>query len=116
MNNSGRRSGLRPETIVLWALLLAVGVAVIGAANAKAAFYDVVFCAGGNGSGNPTPGARPGSFDWRADCGEPPSYPADGNSFLRLSENTTGTAGQNDEVSLSWYAPPASGFIQGHEP
>lgn len=113
MNNSGRRSGIQPETVVLWALVLAIGIAAVGAANAKAAFYDVVFCAGGNGSGNPTPGARPGFFDWRADCGAPPSYPADGNSSLQLSENTTGTAGEGDEVSLSWYAPPATSIVAG---
>lgn len=88
-------------------------MAIVAAATAKAAFYDVVFCAGGSGSGNPVPGARPGSFDWGTDCGESPSYPSDGNHYLRLNENTAGTAGQNDEVSLSWYAPPDTSIVAG---
>lgn len=113
MHKPHRPSEDRPVIIALCGLLLALGVAVFATATAHAAFYDVVFCAGGNGAGNPTPGARPGSFDWRSDCGEPPSYPADGNSYLRLSENTTGTAGQNDEVSLSWYAPPNTSIVAG---
>jgi hypothetical protein len=94
-------------------MVLAVGVGCIAAANAHAAFYDVVFCAGGNGSGNPTLGARPGGFDFGTDCGEPPSYPSDGGHYLRLNENTTGAAGQGDEASMSWYAPPYTSIVAG---
>lgn len=108
-----RSSERRPALVALLGLLLAVGVAVFATATAKAAFYDVVFCAGGSGSGNPIPGARPGWFDWRADCGEPSSYPSDGDHYLRLNENTVGTAGLNDEVSLSWYAPPNTSIVAG---
>jgi len=113
MSSRPNRPVNRPVLIALCLMLACVGVGVIGAASAPAAFYDVVFCAGGSGSGNPVPGARPGSFDWRADCGEPPSYPSDGDHYLRLNENTTGTAGQNDEVSLSWYAPPYTSIVAG---
>jgi hypothetical protein len=88
-------------------------MAIVSAATAKAAFYDVVFCAGGNGSGNPVPGARPGFFDWSTNCGEPASYPSDGDHYLRLSENTVGTAGSDAEVSLSWYAPPNTSIVAG---
>ena len=91
-------------TALLWAT---------SAQPTRASFYDVVFCAGGSGSGNPVPGARPAFFDWRTECGEPPSYPAGGNDFLRLNENATGTAGNNDEVSLSWYTPPWVSIVAG---
>jgi hypothetical protein len=111
--SSRPRRPVNPVAIALCLMLLAVGVGCIAAANANAAFYDVVFCAGGNGSGNPVPGARPGFFDWGVDCGESPSYPSDGNHYLRLNENTTGTAGAGDEVSLSWYAPAGTSIVAG---
>ncbi len=102
-----------PVAIALWLMVLAVGVGCIAAASAHAAFYDVVFCAGGNGSGNPTLGARPGGFDFGTDCGESPSYPSEGNHYLRLNENTTGMAGAGDEASMSWYAPPGTSIVAG---
>ncbi|MGB7589091.1 MAG: hypothetical protein WBM00_10320, partial [Solirubrobacterales bacterium] len=94
-------------------MLAFLGILAISAERAHASFYDVVFCAGGNGSGNPVLGARPGFFDFGTDCGEPPSYPSDGNHYLRLNENTTGTAGQNDESSMSWYAPSWTSIVAG---
>lgn len=113
MSSQSRGPGRNPVAVSLCLMAVAFAVAILGAANAKAAFYDVVFCAGGSGSGNPVPGARPGFFDWRADCGEPPSYPAGGDNYLQLSENTVGAAGPNDEVSLSWYAPPHTSIVAG---
>ena len=103
----------RPVLIALCLFAIAFALAIFTVATAHAAFYDVVFCAGGNGSGNPVPGARPAFFDWKADCGEPPSYPSDGNHYLRLNENAGGTAGNDDEVSLSWYAPPYTSIVAG---
>jgi hypothetical protein len=94
-------------------MLIAVAVGCISAANADAAFYDVIFCGGGSGAGDPALGARPGFFDFGTNCGEPPSYPADGDHYLRLSENTTGAAGPNDEASMSWYAPPGTAIVAG---
>jgi hypothetical protein len=106
--------GHRTVTIALCLMLLAVAVGCIAAANANAAFYDVIFCAGGNGSGNPTLGARPGGFDFGTDCGEPPSYPSEGNHYLRLNENASGgNAGLGDEASMSWYAPSGTSIVAG---
>jgi Bacterial Ig-like domain len=103
----------RPVLIALCLFAIAFALAIFAAANANAAFYDVVFCAGGNGAGDPVPGARPAFFDWGTNCGEPPSYPSDGGHYLRLNENAGGTAGQNDEVSLSWYAPSGTSIVAG---
>jgi hypothetical protein len=111
--SSRPRRPVNPVAIALCLMVLAVGVACIAAANANAAFYDVVFCAGGNGSGSPVLGARPNGFDFGIDCGEPPSYPADGDHYLRIYENTAGSAGPGDEASMSWYAPPYTSIVAG---
>lgn len=117
MPSRSRRSARGPVLVAQCLLLACVAVAVLCAATAHASPYEVVFCAGGSGSGGgsggPIPGARPAFFDWSTDCGTPPSYPAEGNSYLRLNENTTGTAGDNDEVSLSWYAPSGTTILAG---
>ena len=101
---------IRALTLSLTLAGLMLGV---GASAASASFYDVIFCAAGNGSGDPTLGARPGFFDFGTNCGEPPSYPSDGNHYLRLNENETGAAGQNDEASMSWYAPEWTSIVAG---
>ena len=113
MSPRSNGSARRPVTVALCLIGLSFVTAVVCAATAHAAFYDVVFCAGGNGSGNPTLGARPGGFDFGTDCGEPPSYPSDGGHYLRLNENTTGAAGAGDEASMSWYAPPWTSIVAG---
>lgn len=105
--------GSRTVTIALCLMVLAVGIGCIAAANANAASYDVVFCAAGNGSGDPVPAVNPAFFDWHTDCGVPASYPADGDHYLRLNENITGTAAQGDEVSMSWSAPPFTAILAG---
>jgi hypothetical protein len=113
MSPRSTRPARNPVTVAVCLMLVATAMAVLTAATAHAAFYDVIFCAGGNGSGNPTLGARPGGFDFGTDCGEPPSYPSEGTHYLRLNENTTGTAGQYDEASMSWYAPPGTSIVAG---
>ena len=94
-------------TALLWA---------VSAQPARASFYDVVFCAGGSDAGNPTLGARPGWFDFGTHCEWSTSYPSGGNSneYLRLSANTSsGSAGWNDEASMSWYTPPWVSIVAG---
>jgi hypothetical protein len=94
-------------TAMLWA---------VSAHPARASFYDVVFCAGGSDAGNPTLGARPGWFDFGTHCEWSVSYPSGGNSneYLRLSANTSsGSAGYNDEASMSWYTPPWVSIVAG---
>lgn len=96
---------VNPVAIALWLMVLAVGVGCIAAANAHAAYYKTLYCGGADGSGNPTLGARPGFFDFTDDCGTAYGDPAGTGGFLRLEENTTGTAGNTDEASYSWSAP-----------
>jgi hypothetical protein len=110
---SPRRRPARPVQIALCLFCACFALAILSAATAHAAFYDVVFCAGGSGSGNPVLGARPGGFDFGADCGTPAAYPAGGDNYLRISENTTGSAGPTDEASMSWYAPPYTSIVAG---
>ncbi len=97
---------VNPIAITLWLMVLAVGVGCIAAANAHAAYYKTLYCAAADGSGNPTLGARPGFFT--DDCGTAYGDPAGTGGFLRLEENTTGTAGNSDEASYSWWAPPGT--------
>jgi hypothetical protein len=105
MSNSDRRAERRPGTVVLIGLLAAVAVAAIAVGTAHAAYYKTLYCAAADGSGNPVKGARPGFFDFTDDCGTAYGDPAGTGGFLRLEENTTGTAGNTDEASYSWWAP-----------
>ncbi len=92
--------------------LVVVGAAALAlcAPTAHAAYYKTLYCAAADGSGNPTKGARPGFFDFTDDCGTAYGDPAGTGGFLRLEENTTGTAGNTDEASYSWW-PPAGTSI-----
>jgi hypothetical protein len=83
-------------------------MAVLAAATAHAAYYKTLYCGAADGSGNPTLGAKPGFFDFVDDCGTAYGDPAGTGGFLRLQENTTGTAGNTDEASYSWWAPPGT--------
>jgi hypothetical protein len=105
---SSRSSGPSPRTvpIALSLMALAFVLAVICAATAHAAYYKTLYCGAADGSGGPTLGARPGFFDFTDDCGTAYGDPAGTGGFLRLEENTTGTAGNTDEASYSWWAPP----------
>ena len=84
--------------------------AIFAAATAHAAYYKTLYCGAADGSGNPVLGARPGFFDFTDDCGTAYGDPAGTGGFLRLEENTTGTAGNTDEASYSWW-PPAGTSI-----
>lgn len=112
---SSRSSGPvnRPATIALWLMVLAVGVGCVAAASADAAQYKAVFCGANNGSGNPTLGANPGFFNFVDHCGTAYSDPAGDGGFLRLEENTGGTAGLYDSASMSWYAPAGTSILMG---
>jgi len=100
-----RGSALRPVTVALCLFALAFAVAILAAATAHAAYYKTLYCGAAVGSGNPTKGARPGFFDFTDDCGTAYGDPAGTGGFLRLEENTTGTAGNTDEASYSWWPP-----------
>ncbi len=110
-------SRMRKGAIVWTFGLLAMALlCALSAQPARASFYDVVFCAGGSDAGNPTLGARPGWFDFGTHCEWAVSYPSGGNSneYLRLSANTSsGSAGYNDEASMSWYTPPWVSIVAG---
>ena len=99
-----------PVPIALCMMAVAFVVAVLCAATAHAAYYKTLYCGAADGSGNPTLGARPGFFDFTDDCGTAYGDPAGTGGFLRLEENTTGTAGNTDEASYSWW-PPAGTSI-----
>jgi len=105
-----RGSALRPVTIALCLGAVAFATLVAFAATAHAAYYKTLYCAAADGSGNPVLGARPGFFDFTDDCGTAYGDPAGTGGFLRLEENTTGTAGNTDEASYSWW-PPAGTSI-----
>jgi|GEM_PF-770934 len=109
---SSRMSGpaKNPVPVALCMMALAFVVAIVCAATAHAAYYKTLYCAAADGSGNPTKGARPGFFDFTDDCGTAYGDPAGTGGFLRLEENTTGTAGNTDEASYSWW-PPAGTSI-----
>ena len=100
-----RGSALRPVTVALCFFALAFAVAILAAATAHAAYYKTLYCGAADGSGNPVLGARPGFFDFTDDCGTAYGDPAGTGGFLRLEENTTGTAGNTDEASYSWWPP-----------
>ncbi len=100
--------GSRQVSIALCLFAVAFAVAIVCAATAHAAYYKTLYCAAANGSGDPTLGARPGFFDFTNDCGTAYGDPAGTGGFLRLEENTTGTAGNTDEASYSWWAPPGT--------
>ncbi len=102
----GRSVGPVPIAICLFAVAFAI--AILCAATAHAAYYKTLYCGAADGSGNPTLGARPGFFDFTDDCGTAYGDPAGTGGFLRLEENATGTAGNTDEASYSWWAPPGT--------
>ena len=100
-----RGPGKNPVPIALAMMALAFAIAMFCVATAHAAYYKTLYCGAADGSGNPVLGARPGFFDFTDDCGTAYGDPAGTGGFLRLEENTTGTAGNNDEASYSWWPP-----------
>ena len=95
----------RQVSIALSLFAIAFALAILTAATAHAAYYKTLYCGAADGSGNPVLGARPGFFDFTDDCGTAYGDPAGTGGFLRLEENTTGTAGNTDEASYSWWPP-----------
>jgi hypothetical protein len=120
MFNSCRGSGSRSIAVVLLGLLLAVGVAAVGAATAHAANYRLVLCAGNNGSNsfqtatNTTSSQNPGGiFSFENYCGPAP-YPAGNNALLRIVETQSGGgAGVGAYGSISWSVPPWVAILAG---
>ena len=100
-----RLPGNRQVSIALSLFAIAFALAILTAATAHAAYYKTLYCGAADGSGNPVLGARPGFFDFTDDCGTAYGDPAGTGGFLRLEENTTGTAGNTDEASYSWWPP-----------
>ena len=82
------------------------------APSADAGFYNMVLCAGNNGSNgfatatNTTSPQNPGGiFSIENYCGPAP-FPAGGNAFIRIVENQpSGSAGNTAYASVSWTAP-----------
>jgi hypothetical protein len=105
MSSRSRGPAERPVTVALCLFALAFAVAILAAATAHAADYKTLYCGAADGSGNPVLAARPGFFDFTDDCGTAYGDPAGTGGFLRLEENTAGTAGNTDEASYSWWAP-----------
>ena len=95
----------RPVLIALCLFAIAFVFAIAWTATAHGAYYKTLYCGAADGSGNPVLGARPGFFDFTDDCGTAYGDPAGTGGFLRLEENTTGTAGNTDEASYSWWPP-----------
>ncbi len=106
MSPRSSRPGNRPAAIATCLMLLAVAVACISAASAHAAEYKMLLCAGNNGSNSfDTATNYGGQFTFENHCGPAPD-PAGNNAFLRIYENSTGTANVNAYGSISWTVPP----------
>ena len=110
MSSQSSGPARNPVPIALCMMAVAFVVAMVCVATAHAAYYKTLYCAAADGSGNPAKGARPGFFDFTDDCGTAYGDPAGTGGFLRLEENTTGTAGNTDDASYSWW-PPAGTSI-----
>jgi len=102
MRHPARRSAL----IALCLFYLCVAVAVLAAGAAHAADYKMLLCAGNSGSSSFATATNPGGqFAFENQCGPAPD-PAGNNAYLRIYENSTGTAGLNAYGSISWTVPP----------
>lgn len=116
---SSRSSGpaQRPVAVALCLMAVAFVMAIVFAANAKAAEYKMVLCAGNNGSNsygtstNTTSPQNPGGiFDFSNFCGPAPD-PAGDHALLRISENQSGGyAGQGAYGNIYYDTPPAVHF------
>src|SRR4051794_20208274 len=76
--------------------LLASAVALgVGTSSARAGYYNMVLCAANNGSNSfATATNQGGQFSIENYCGPAP-FPAGNSAFIRIYENTTGTANVN---------------------
>jgi hypothetical protein len=113
MSTRSRRAAKRPVLIALCLFYFGVALAVFAAANASAAQYKMVLCAGNNGSNsygfstNTTSAQNPnGIFNVENYCGPAPD-PAGNNAFLRISENQpSGNAGDGAYGNIYYDSPP----------
>jgi hypothetical protein len=102
MNNPGERSAQRPAIVVLFALLLALGIAALAAGTAKASQYKMLACAGNAGvpafrtQTNTASAQHPnGIFDFANRYGGAGGDPPGDSAFLRISEHEpSGNASQ----------------------
>lgn len=110
----------RPVAVALCLMLVCVAVACIGAASAKASFYQMVLCAANNGSNgfqtatNTVSANNPGGiFSIENYCG-PAGFPAGNGAFIRIVENqSAGNAGNTAYASVSWTAPSPISIVAG---
>jgi hypothetical protein len=120
MSPQSRGPANRPVMVALCLMLACAGMACLAAAEANAAHYKMLLCAGNNGSNsyqtatNTISPATPGGiFNLENLCG-PASDPAGNGAFLRIAENqASGTAGVNAYGSISWTAPHRVAIIAG---
>ena len=97
----------RPVLLAQCLLLIAVAIAVIGAASAKAAEYKAVLCAANNGSNAYAVATNAaGAFNVENYCGPAPD-PAGDHAFLRIVENQAGgNAFQWASAGVMYDTPP----------
>jgi hypothetical protein len=131
MHNSGERSAQRPATVVLIALLLVAGIAVLAAGTARAtqsAQYKMVACASNSGAPpyttatNTVSAQHPnGIFDFNNWCGGAGGDPPGDAAFMRISEHEpNGNAGHGAYGQIifetPWYVHFKSGGGYTREP
>jgi hypothetical protein len=120
MSPQSRGPANRPVMVAMCLMLACAGMACLAAAEASAAHYKMLLCAGNNGSNsyqtatNTISPSNPGGiFNLENLCG-PASDPAGNGAFLRIAENqASGTAGVNAYGSISWTAPHRVSIIAG---
>jgi hypothetical protein len=113
MSSRTSRPAKRPALVAQCLLLLAVAIAVLSVATAKASDYKMVLCAGNNGSNgygtstNTTSPQNPsGIFEFVNACGPAPD-PAGDHAWLRIVENqNSGNAGQGAYGNIYYDTPP----------
>jgi hypothetical protein len=116
---SAQRSSQRPGWLgsyvaVVIVCLVASAVALgLNAGSARAGYYNMVLCAANNGSNSfATATNQGGQFSIENYCGPAP-FPAGNSAFIRIYENTTGTANVNAYGSASWTVPPWIAIVAG---
>lgn len=88
---------------------MALAVAVLCTSTAQASFYKLIMCAQTNDATGAEFSTSPGApFTFHNQCPASPNFPAGDPGFLRIAENTTGTAGVNAFGRVTWTAP---GFV-----
>ena len=104
---------LSGSVLAVLCLLSMVLLGTIGVGKARAGTYNMVLCAANNGSnGYATATNQGGQFSIENYCGPAP-FPAGNNAFMRIYENTTGTANVNAYGSASWTVPPWIAIVAG---